>query len=342
MFKKTSYRIILIAILLANLIFLNFRYHQEIISLRQPLLQRLRPFLPEGLIPELVMENPLVIQTPAKDLFEAINAVRQKSNQKPYQSNQATCEVAKIMSQNQTGSQDNFLNNCANCESGALVTISNQAPAVRLISEIKNNQSQNDLILGQDYSHLCIEQNENTLTLFFATFQSQASPDTQLNKTTTGVIKSTVYTPAPTKNPKNFSELDLWQALMNYRHSHTRSDLERDENLCVYARKRVEEHIKMYASTPKEAYSRSDKYPLDAHAGFERDGNSGELFTITDRRVVAENLAYWPSAQYPHQVIEWGWDTSTEGHREAQLSEDYTHACIVGKEGFYVAIFGRS
>ena len=93
---------------------------------------------------------------------------------------------------------------------------------------------------------------------------------------------------------------------------------------------------------PKEEYKNPDKYPLDAHAGFERDGDSGYLFEVTGFNAVAENLAYWPSAEYPNQVIEWGWDTSTEGHREAQLSDEYSHACLAGGDGFYVAIFARN
>jgi uncharacterized protein YkwD len=90
-----------------------------------------------------------------------------------------------------------------------------------------------------------------------------------------------------------------------------------------------------------EEYPNQSKYPLDNHAGFISDGESGYLFTTTEFNVVAENLAYWPTAQYASQVIEWGWDTSTEGHREAQLSTDYTHACLSGRNGFFVAIFGR-
>lgn len=140
----------------------------------------------------------------------------------------------------------------------------------------------------------------------------------------------------------NFTEDELWQALVDYRHAHQKPDLLRSESLCSYARKRVEEHITLFATTAKEVYPRQDKYPLDAHAGFTRDGESGYLFETTGFRVVAENLAYWPTATYPHQIIEWGWDTSTEGHREAQLSTDYTHACLTGHDGFYVALFARN
>ncbi len=140
----------------------------------------------------------------------------------------------------------------------------------------------------------------------------------------------------------DFTREQLWQALVDYRHAHTKSDLQQSDNLCNYASKRVAEHLDMYTNKSKEEYLNQDKYPLDAHAGFSRDGESGYVFEATGFNMVAENLAYWPTAKAPNQVIEWGWDTSTEGHKEVQLSEEYSHACIMGSGGFYVAIFARN
>ena len=40
------------------------------------------------------------------------------------------------------------------------------------------------------------------------------------------------------------------------------------------------------------------------------------------------------------QIIEWGWDSSTP-HRNAQLSNDWTHACVSGRFPFYVGIFAH-
>jgi len=111
--------------------------------------------------------------------------------------------------------------------------------------------------------------------------------------------------------------------------------------LCLYAQKRLQDHLTLIEKkTPPADYPNPDKYPLDSHQGFSVDAQSGYAFDVTQTQKLAENLAYFPNAQTATQIIEWGWDTSTEGHREAQLSNDYSKACLWGEAGFYVAIFG--
>jgi uncharacterized protein YkwD len=184
-------------------------------------------------------------------------------------------------------------------------------------------------MLTENYDHLCaIEKNEFMLIALYKNPAPQALITRQ-----PAVIETASSIP--------ITEQQLWDALVSYRQAHTKPDLQQSEKLCVYARERVEEHIQMLNTKTIEEYPNQSKYPLDNHAGFISDGESGYLFTTTEFNVVAENLAYWPTAQYASQVIEWGWDTSTEGHREAQLSTDYTHACLSGRNGFFVAIFGR-
>ena len=146
--------------------------------------------------------------------------------------------------------------------------------------------------------------------------------------------------PLPTKTPPTptppptISEANLYNALQDYRTANSRTHLVFEENLCVYARKRVQEHLRRLETL------KPDETPLDAHAGFQRDADSGELFRVTDMKAVAENLAYLPAYTTATQIIEWGWDSST-AHRDAQLSNDWTHVCLSGKYPFYVGIFGR-
>lgn len=140
-------------------------------------------------------------------------------------------------------------------------------------------------------------------------------------------------TPIPTP-PPTISEADLYNALGDYRTSNGRTHLVLEENLCVYARKRVQEHLNRLETL------KPDEKPLDNHAGFQRDADSGELFKITDMKAVAENLAYLPAYSTATQIVEWGWDSST-AHRDAQLSNDWTHVCLSGKYPFYVGIFGH-
>ncbi|MFC1653559.1 hypothetical protein ACFL1M_01810 [Patescibacteria group bacterium] len=191
-----------------------------------------------------------------------------------------------------------------------------------------------------DYSNICVHAEKELALVLLGTKDQPTQQATQSNPSSTPIPQQA---PQSTTAPKakNFSEQELWQALIDYRHAHEKPDLLPSEKLCSYAGKRIDEHIEMFAEKPKEEYNNQDKYPLDAHAGFQRDGESGHLFDVTGFDVIAENLAYWPTAEFPHQVIEWGWDTSTEGHKEAQLSTEYNHACLSGRDGFYVAIFAR-
>jgi hypothetical protein len=185
-------------------------------------------------------------------------------------------------------------------------------------------------LITQDFTHLCLYQTNHWVLLLLGAISNQA-PSAKI--------------PAHQTSPAsaiNFTEDQLWQALVDYRHAHQKPDLQTVDSLCQYARERVAEHLKLYQEQPPSEYQNQDKYPLDAHAGFMRDGESGYLFEKTGFNFVAENLAFWPDATSANQIIEWGWDTSTEGHREAQLSSEYSHACLSGNQGFYVAIFARN
>lgn len=132
----------------------------------------------------------------------------------------------------------------------------------------------------------------------------------------------------------NVREDELWDALSLYREEQRRTPLVREESLCVYARSRVKE---LEGRTKTVTGTES---PLDGHAGFQRDADSGALFSQTGFSAIAENLAYLPGYKTATQIIEWGWDSSSS-HREAQLDNEWTHACVVGTYPFYVAIFAR-
>lgn len=150
-------------------------------------------------------------------------------------------------------------------------------------------------------------------------------------------IPTRIPTHRPTLTPTStpyISEDDLWQALTIYRQAQQRTSLVKEEPLCAYARKRVAEHEERLKTL------KSGENPLDAHAGFQRDADSGGLFTETGFSSLAENLAYLPTYATATSIIEWGWDSSTS-HRSAQLSNDWTHACVVGTFPFYVGIFGK-
>jgi len=130
------------------------------------------------------------------------------------------------------------------------------------------------------------------------------------------------------------SEASLFQALVQYRQTHSRNSIVQEESLCVYARKRVSEHQSRLKSLGE------GESPLDNHSGFNRDAESGSVFSDTGFKSVAEVLAYLPQAQTAIQVLEWGWDSSP-AHREGLLNNASTHACITGTAPFYVGILAN-
>ncbi len=221
---------------------------------------------------------------------------------------------------------------CANCTHATMLSISKFARANELVSYFIQDENTSQVLIDPQITSICVRENEENLLVYIARLSNnQDDPDEAAPKKIV----------APSKPPANFSEEELWTALMNYRNAHHKSNFERDEKLCTYARKRVQDHLQLIKDTPSSEYPNPEKYPLDAHRGFATDAESGYAFDVTQVNQLAENLAYWPSATSPVHVIEWGWDSSTEGHREAQLSDDWSKGCVSGQDGFFVAIFGR-
>lgn len=129
-------------------------------------------------------------------------------------------------------------------------------------------------------------------------------------------------------------------ALNAYRQVHGVAALSEHPNLCAYAEKRLTDLLKFGG--------------LDNHEGFRKDFENQDAIPQVIRDYpghnVGENLAYQfcrnmktnEAFVAPHAtaLIEWCFDSSTKGHREAQLSTAYVSACARNKEGYFVIIFG--
>lgn len=135
-------------------------------------------------------------------------------------------------------------------------------------------------------------------------------------------------------SPISIIEASLFQALLDYRATHNRTSIIYEPSLCSYAYKRLSQHQERFKTLAE------GENPLDGHAGFQRDADSGAIFADTGFTSVGEVLAFLPQAQTATQVIEWGWDSSS-AHREGLLSNEMTHACVVGTTPFYVGILGK-
>jgi hypothetical protein len=262
--------------------------------------------------------------TPA-ELFTKINQYRVSVKRSPFLEEASICGSLQAIPEGEGA----VFSVCPQCSHATMLTIGKFATSNQIVERLLADESIIETIQSATLTHLCIADKGDTLTLMFV---KKSAPVTSAPR---------LQTPPPTSAPTFFSEDDLWLALTEYRQAHGKPGLGRDEKMCTYARKRVQEHIDKMNHTAQSEYPNPDKYPLDAHAGFSADASSGYAFEVTGRNQLAENLAYWPTAKSAAHIIEWGWDTSTEGHREAQLSDSWSHACISGNRGFYVAIYGR-
>lgn len=335
---KTLIRIGIVILLSINIVFLNVKYAKELTGLRQSLVERFGLVMPQSLREKLVPPTSGGVRVSnAAEFTLALNALRSKWGLTPYLSDETTCALSRAIAASVQKDAKSVVSTCKECHKNMVLRLSNAASTQALILELQSDEQVLAALRSQNYTHACVQSAGDELVTLLVSYFSEEEMKPKI------VERIITATPAPVQiiKPKNFSESEIWTALGEYRKAHQRTTLEMDENLCIYARKRVDEHITRMATQDKASYPSADKYPLDAHEGFKRDGDSGSLFEITKRNMIAENLAYWPSAQYANHVIEWGWDTSTEGHREAQLSNDFSHGCISGKDGFYVAIFGK-
>lgn len=279
------------------------------------------------------MVQTAIPQTSPDEIKVKINLYRESRGLPALRSDSKVCEL-NLSSDNPQATQQ-VLSACPTCTHTAIISVTQFISPNELLTLLINQDSANNNLLDEKASVLCVKEKDNSLTLIFA----RLSPAGSVTPAVSNNFKKPELKSA-TQTPKNYSETELWQALVDYRHAHERSDLILDESICRYARKRVQDHLSLIEDKKPSEYPNPDKYPLDAHQGFSSDASTGSAFEITGKNHLAENLAYWPDAQYANQIIEWGWDTSTEGHRETQLSNDWTHGCIAGGNGFYVAIFG--
>jgi hypothetical protein len=264
-------------------------------------------------------------QTSPQILLTKINQYRTSASLPAFQTSDTLCAGFSATTVNPA----NLLASCPECSHATLLSINMFAAPNSLLESLLADNSAKNTLNNRDLTHLCIGAQNDNLLLFFAQKLAAApksAPRVRVNATAT---------------PTHISEAELWQALTVYRQAQKRSTLNLNEKLCAYARKRVQDHLALMKEKPPEAYPVPDKYPLDGHAGFSADAASGYAFQVTGKNQLAENLAYWPTAKNGTQIIEWGWDTSTEGHRETQLSNDWSDACITGDQGFFVATFGR-
>ena len=274
-----------------------------------------------------------ILQTTPDQITQKINQYRLSHNLKELNRNPDICGGLTKPSLDALNKQITSV--CPSCNHLAVITTPRYISPNELLTALIDQDSTNNTLLDPQSSLLCVIADNSSLYLIILRQSTVAKNPTLPPQ----VINEPIVKPNPPT--KNFSEDELWAALTEYRRANGRTALTKDEAMCVYARKRVQDQIKLMAEKKPADYPNPEKYPLDAHQGFISDADSRLAFDLTHQTHLAENLAYWPNAPYPNRVIEWGWDSSTEGHKETQLSNDWTVGCIADDAGFYVAIFGN-
>lgn len=168
----------------------------------------------------------------------------------------------------------------------------------------------------------------------------------------TGVVLQLFGKPLPPKvkvsakpqsvppDAREIPDEEVIDALNSYRKAHGIYALNEDSRLCQYAEKRAQD-LKIAGG-------------LDGHAGFEKDFADQEHLPVGIRDYgggrFAENLAHQYCrnmttgesfvAETGVSLIEWCFDSSTKGHKEAQLSTESKNVCVRHADNMYVVIFG--
>ncbi len=122
-------------------------------------------------------------------------------------------------------------------------------------------------------------------------------------------------------DPRMSTPEELNTAMNDYRKAHNVQQVTKNDLLCDIAQKRAEEQLANGG--------------LDGHAGFNKYGeNQDEFFRM------GEVLFGGVQPQYGVHIVEYGWDRSLTGHKEAIQNPSWNHGCG-GIAGYYaVFIFG--
>lgn len=199
------------------------------------------------------------------------------------------------------------------------------------------NNNQQQTVLANDVSHIGVATSVEILDGEFTgiTVVVVAEP-----RGVTAVLPSaTSQTKRPALPP--VSDQEVVDALNNYRKVHGTHELKVNDALCSYAEKRVSDLVAFGG--------------LDNHQGFREDFADPEkvpesLKGYTGSKI-GENLAHQFCrnmttgesfvAETGTAIIEWCFDSSTKGHKEAQRSSEFHNVCIRHADGMYVVIFGE-
>ncbi len=122
-------------------------------------------------------------------------------------------------------------------------------------------------------------------------------------------------------DPRMSTSDELFEAMNNYRKAHSVQTLTKNDLLCSIAQNRANEQLA--------------NGELDGHAGFEKYAKDQNEFST-----MGEVLFGGAQPQYGVHIIEYGWDRSLTGHKEAIQDPSWQYGCGGIAGYFAVFIFG--
>ncbi|MBI4097656.1 MAG: hypothetical protein HY426_01315 [Candidatus Levybacteria bacterium] len=122
-------------------------------------------------------------------------------------------------------------------------------------------------------------------------------------------------------DPRMSTSDELFEAMNNYRRAHNVQMLTKNETLCSIAQNRANEQLALG--------------DLDNHEGFDKYAENQEEFYR-----MGEVLFGGVQPQYGVHIVEYGWDRSLTGHKEAIQNPSWNHGCGGIAGYFAVFIFG--
>jgi len=122
-------------------------------------------------------------------------------------------------------------------------------------------------------------------------------------------------------DPRMSTADELFEAMGSYRKAHNVPTLTKSDLLCSIAQNRADEQLA--------------NGNLDNHAGFDKYAQNQEEFSR-----MGEVLFGGAQSQYGVHIIEYGWDRSLTGHKEAIQNPIWNYGCGGIAGYFAVFIFG--
>lgn len=268
----------------------------------------------------LIENNTQDISINPDTLFEMINQYRVAESHPALAFSDELCPVAQAALDltEQDASLSPAIKLCPNCRFTATLSVRGTYSESDILESFQRDDRQT---LLEDASSICIRKSMDTVAIAIGILGDGASGTSERPPTL-----------------RDIPDTEVVAAINAYRASHSSPQLVVNDHLCAYAQKRAGDLV--------------TNGGLDAHAGFRADFADGkyppQLEGYTGGRV-GENLAH----QYCYRgsknvvantgtaLIEWCFDSSTDGHREAQLDPKYTAVCVRHAQNMYVVIFGE-